>query len=480
LTIKRRLYMSNILMLIMPLIITILIAICSALVLLGLMGTHNFNSLRGENFSQEAMDQVNVLADSLPVQADMEFIRSSVDSFNKQYGSDSISLSVYKDNKLLYPFSTSLPGVLMESALSLPGKHFFVMDNVAVYKADSDGYSFMLGGTNYRSFGSEVYNNFRSDSIIYVVIIFILIIAIVLLTNRFLTRFVIRRILTPLEILSYGVHQIRDGNLNYRMNYMGKDEFRGICDDFNDMAVRLQDMVNARQKDDKNRRELIAGISHDLRTPLTSIKAYVEGLEKGVAETPQLQKHYMNTIKSKADDLEHIVSQLFLFSKLDVGDFPFRMEKLDIGVELSKFLNGVSDEYEQKGLFIELRENVQGVIINADQIQLRNVFTNILENSVKYGNKEHGMEQVTCREVDSNVNITLIDNGPGVPEDTLEKLFDIFYRGDKSRSNTNQGSGLGLAISAKIIERLRGSIKAGNAPEGGFSVIVTLPIIERG
>jgi len=464
----------------MPVIIAILLALCTALVLVGLMGTHNFNSLKDENFSQEDEDRVNVLADSWPSQADIEFIRSNVDSFNQRYGSDDISLFVYKDNKLIYPHSASLHGLQLETALSRPpGKHYFVMDNVAVYKADSGGYSLLLVDTNYVRYGSEgsvVYNHFRSSLISYVVILFTLVIAIVLLINWFLTRSVIKSILTPLDILSYGVHQIRDGNLDYRMNYTGKDEFTGICDDFNDMAVRLQDMVNTRQKDDENRRELIAGISHDLRTPLTSIKAYVEGLEKGVAATPQLQKHYMDTIKSKADALELIVSQLFLFSKLDIGDFPFRMEKLDIGAELSEFVKGVSAEYEQKGLSIELFKNVQGVMINTDDIQLRNVFTNILENSVKYGKKEQGMVRVTCRSDNSNVSITLTDNGPGVPEDTLEKLFTIFYRGDKSRSNTSQGSGLGLAISAKIMERLGGSIKAENAPEGGFSIIVTLPL----
>lgn len=114
-----------------------------------------------------------------------------------------------------------------------------------------------------------------------------------------------RSITTPLDALVHGVRQIRDGNLEYRIEYDGKDEFAQVVDDFNEMAQRLQDMVNARQKDDENRRALIAGISHDLRTPLTSIKGYVEGLEKGVANSPQMRREYLDTIRQKTDDLEH-------------------------------------------------------------------------------------------------------------------------------------------------------------------------------
>jgi hypothetical protein len=174
---------------------------------------------------------------------------------------------------------------------------------------------------------------------------------------------------------------------NYRIAYAARDEFAGVCADFNEMAGRFLDMVNARQKDDENRRELIAGISHDLRTPLTSIKAYIEGLEAGVAATPESRARYINTIKSKAGDLEHIIAQLFLFSKLDIGSFPFRMETFDIGLALSEFVKTAGEEYRQKGLCLDLAENTRGIRVTADRVQLGNVFANILENSVKYGNK---------------------------------------------------------------------------------------------
>lgn len=300
-------------------------------------------------------------------------------------------------------------------------------------------------------------------------------ITIIYFTNRFLTKFVFTKVAQPLEVLSDGVHQIRDGNLDHRINYDAEDEFKPICEDFNEMAVRLSDMVNARQKDETNRRELIAGISHDLRTPLTSIKAYLEGLEKGVASTPETQKRYLDTIKSKTNDLEYIINQLFTFSKLDVGDFPFHPEVIDIGQELDGFVACHEKEYDEKGLKLLLIQNVENVCVKIDVVQFRNVIYNILENSVKYKGAEHVETKITCREDRDNVIIILMDNGPGVLKEALTKMFDVFYRSDESRNDPSKGSGLGLAISKRIIERLGGTIKADNIPESGLAIEISLP-----
>ena len=121
---------------------------------------------------------------------------------------------------------------------------------------------------------------------------------------------------------------------------------------------RLFDMVNARQKDEENRKELIAGISHDLRTPLPSIKAYIEGSEKGVSSTPQAQQKYIDTIKNKVSDMEHIINQLFMFSKLDIGEFPLRLETVDIVEVIGNFINESASEYKEKGLFISFPQKV--------------------------------------------------------------------------------------------------------------------------
>lgn len=164
-----------------------------------------------------------------------------------------------------------------------------------------------------------------------------------------------------------------------------------------------------------------------------------------------------------------------MFSKLDMGEFPFYPEKLDIGEEIDTFIKAASEEYRNKGLILKLTQNLKNVTINIDPVQFRNVLTNILENSVKYKNKESGLMEIACFEEKENVCIFLTDNGPGVPEKAIDKLFDIFYRGDPSRNNPSKGSGLGLAITAKIIERLDGQIFAENVPDGGLRIVIKIP-----
>ena len=156
-------------------------------------------------------------------------------------------------------------------------------------------------------------------------------VVLMVLTNHFLSRFVFRRIERPLAVLSDGVHQISAGNLDHRIVYGEDDEFRRVCDDFNGMAAHLQASIEQVQKNERNRKELLTGISHDLRSPLTSIKAYVEGLQDGVAATPEARRAYLDVVKQKTDDIIGMVSQLFLYSKMDMGNYPFTPERLDIG-----------------------------------------------------------------------------------------------------------------------------------------------------
>ena len=356
------------------------------------------------------------------------------------------------------------------------GTYTLVSDGVSVYQNENGMYVIALSDEVDVPF--DYYHGMQRYVGASLFIIFL--IAVVYFTNRALTRYVFRGIITPLETLVNGVHEIRDGNLSYRIDYAKKDEFTVVCSDFNEMAQRLSDMVARQQKEESSRRELIAGISHDLRTPLTSIKAYIEGLEKGVATSPQKKEKYLDTIKSKADDLEYIINQLFLFSKHDIGDFPFRMEMVDIGRELDLFIQNHENEYNEKGLSILLTERIESVSVEIDVVQFRNVLHNILDNSVKYKDKELVEAKIICQKDGGDVSIRISDNGTGVSEETLTKIFDVFYRGDTSRNNPSKGSGLGLAISKKIIERLGGRINAANAENGGLIIEIILPVSKRG
>jgi signal transduction histidine kinase len=279
--------------------------------------------------------------------------------------------------------------------------------------------------------------------------------------------------MTPLDTLCYGVGQVREGNLSFRLSCLSKDEFSPVCAAFNQMAERLQILEEARRMDEESRRELIAGISHDLRTPLGAIKLYLEGIEKGIAATPEHQKKYFDTIKNKTADLEHIIGQLFLFSKLENNKFPVNMEPANIGQTISEIIGGLTEEYGHKGLILKLEQPMSDVTANVDTALLRSVIVNVLENSVKYKTMETGEMFVRVWNENGNTVIRLADNGPGVPADKLNKLFDLFYRTDPSRNT--KGSGLGLAISAKIIKRMGGGIAAELPESGGLAIILRLP-----
>ncbi|WP_132848826.1 sensor histidine kinase [Serpentinicella alkaliphila] len=416
-----------------------------------------------------------IIVDNWRGEADLEKITEYIKQSEITSEDKYLSLAIYEGDKEVYTFGDFSENTMIIAA-NESGKKFFTMDNFAIYSVEFGNYRVYLMnrahkyGENDKIKGSG--NSFAFDIVI--------IIGIVILANQLLNRMVFKSIIIPLDMLVDGVHEIRDGNLGCRIRYNGKDEFAGICMDFNNMAQKIQELMEAKRKDDENRRELIAGISHDLRTPLTSIKAYVEGLQKGVATTSHLQKEYLETIANKADDLEHIVKQLFLFSKLDIGDFPLVLKNIDIGKELKQYKKSVMVEYEKRGLQVHLQDAQEGITVRVDPIQLRNVFTNILENTLKYGLQEHGCIKINCMAAVEDVSIIFEDNGPGVQDDKLDKLFNAFYRTNRARSNPGQGSGLGLAISRKIIERFSGSIYAENVYGGGLKIVIVLPIVAGG
>jgi len=305
---------------------------------------------------------------------------------------------------------------------------------------------------------------------------FALFIIIISIINNFLTHRMTKRIVKPLEPLSEGVRHIKENNYAYRIDYQNNDEFRPICEAFNEMATELEASTIKQKKDEANRRELIAGISHDLRTPLTSIKGYIEGIETGVASTLEIQKKYFTIIKNKASSMEHIIEQLFLFSKLDMDEFPIFLRRTNITLAISDMVDDLYSEYASCGLDIKFTEMPKNIYVSADVLVLRNVIINILENSVKYKTKERGQMEISATVVNDLIMLHFADDGPGVQADMLPKLFDVFYRTDPSRNKL--GSGLGLAISEKIIARMGGNIHAELPAAGGLAIVITLPLLQ--
>lgn len=311
---------------------------------------------------------------------------------------------------------------------------------------------------------------------IVAILIFAFFTIIINIINNIFTYRLTKTIVQPLEPLIEGARQVHDNNFAYRIDYQKDDEFRPVCEAFNEMAARLEASAAQKQKDEVSRRELIAGISHDLRTPLTLIKGYLEGIETGAASTPEIREKYFATIKKRAGDIEHISEQLFLLSKLDMNEFPLTMRHVDVFCAVSDMIEEVIEEYARRGLVIQLTKTHENLLVSADPLWLRNVVINILENSVNYKIKEKGEMKIDAFIVEKFVVLRFSDDGPGVSNEAIPKLFDAFYRTDPSRNK--KGSGLGLAISAKIIEYMDGGIFAEPSSLGGLAIIIRLPLLQ--
>ena len=431
-----------------------------------------------------AMDSVDGIARAYVESGDEIKLRQDIAAFNVSDSHTDFFMALSQNGALVYPakMPENVPSVAF--AGHLDGGSYVVSEGAVAVVTEAGSFRLVLVDLGQRLIELDHQLVIGADNPVkmfrYGLLAIGMFVLVILLTNVALTRRMYKSIMVPLAILVDGVHQIRDGNLAYRITYTGRDEFAGIADDFNEMAGYLHKLVTARLQDNENRKELVAGISHDLRTPLTAIKAYVEGLETGVAATPETQRKYLRIIKSKTADMEHIVSQLFLFSKLDVGDFPLALEKVPLGPMMARFVEGVREDYREKGLHLVMQDTqAQSGQVLLDAVQFRSVLINVLENSLRYGKAQGGEMQIDLKTRGQTAEITLTDNGPGVPSGALDRLFEVFYRADSSRVEPGKSSGLGLAISAKIIEQFGGAIKAENAPAGGLSVIIILPLAKE-
>jgi len=309
----------------------------------------------------------------------------------------------------------------------------------------------------------------------YIVIIFVLSLMIITVTNGLITAKVSKKITAPLDLLSYGAEQIKNGNLDYKINYDSNDEFGTVITNFNEMRTRLRQSIQTQLKYEEDRKELVAGISHDLRTPLTAIKGYVKGLKDGVANTPEKQQRYRDIIYTKACEMDVLVDKLFLFSKLDTGHLPFYFEKVNWKDYLDGFINLKTEDFEGKGLKIAYHNSCPpDTLVKIDADQMNRVFINILENSAKYKPSAIAHVDFEVSRQGAEVVLEIRDDGQGVPEEILPNLFNSFYRGDASRSNPMESSGLGLSIAERIVKAHQGTITAQN--KQGLAIIIKLPV----
>ena len=320
----------------------------------------------------------------------------------------------------------------------------------------------------------SVLHGFKLTLCLYAAMVAALILVTAATTNLWLTRRLFRHISQPLDALMAGVARIRDGDLDTPINYAEADEFKAACDAVDEMAARLKASLEQQLLAQQRKRELIAGMSHDLKSPLTSIRAYTEALLDGVAKDEAATQRYLQTIHAKEMEIEAMVNRLFAFAKMDVSEYPVHIEPL----ALRPLMQKLADEWDAAG--IEIQTEISPALqVMADRELLRRITGNLLSNSWKYGGRENVHVQISAMILGNMAEIVFSDNGRGVPPEQLSRLFDAFYRGDAARTAPGEGSGLGLAVVKKSVEEMGGSVHAENSKNGGLKIIFTLPLAKE-
>ena len=330
-------------------------------------------------------------------------------------------------------------------------QHRSTSKNEAVQEAD---YDITIGETGVDGSGLRI---MTKD-------LFFTALVILIFTSVSVGLWIYRSVATPLVKLRKATQNIKDGNLDFVLDVEGTDEFAELCRDFEEMRRRLKESAEEKLVLDKENKELISNISHDLKTPLTAVKGYVEGIMDGVADTPEKMDRYVRTIYNKTVEMDHLINELTFYSKIDTNRIPYTFSKLNVEDYFSDCAEEVGLELETRGIQLCYANYVDSdVQVIADGEQIRRVIHNIISNAIKYMDKGKGMKgiiQIRVKDVGDFVQVEIEDNGKGIAAKDLPYIFDRFYRTDVSRNSAKGGSGIGLSIVRKILEDHGGKVWA--------------------
>lgn len=282
---------------------------------------------------------------------------------------------------------------------------------------------------------------------------------ILIMTSAMLMIWIYRGIAIPLVRLKHATQSITEGNLEFQLMIESEDEVGELCKDFEEMRKRLRMQAEEKINFDKQSKELISNISHDLKTPITAVKGYVEGIMDGVADTPERMDKYIKTIYNKAIEMDRLINELTFYSQIDTNRIPYTFSKLKVSEFFSDCIDELKLDLETENIELAYFNYAEeGAQIIADAEQLRRVIYNIVGNSIKYMDKRKGFINIRIKELNNFIQVEIEDNGKGIAEKDLPYIFDRLYRTDISRNSTTGGSGIGLSIVKKIMEDHGGKI----------------------
>lgn len=304
----------------------------------------------------------------------------------------------------------------------------------------------------------------------------ILCIGVLLLMSQIFTGRLAEHIMEPLDVLEEGAGRIRANNLNEEIVCHGDLEFQNVCASFNDMQLHLLEEKEKNRKYEKARTDMIAGISHDLRTPLTAVRGSIKGVLDGVAATPELQEKFLRAAYKRTGDMSGLLDQLFYLSRMETGNVPLDLKKTELNSFLLEYAESKKDLLKPEEAHLEAKGMDQELWVYLDQSQFLRVLDNLLGNSLKYAEVAPIQMKIALERSQGGVRIIFSDNGVGIDPEKLPNVFEEFYRGDESR-NRKEGNGLGLYIVKYLLEAMGGNVQAKS--ENGFAVLMDLPLAKK-
>ena len=319
------------------------------------------------------------------------------------------------------------------------------------------------------------------SAVTYLVIYITLCISICVATNLIVTRHLSSSLEKPIKNLQKDMDRIRNGDLTFDVMSSDYEELDELCEGFDSMRRSL---LLSREKEKKLKHErdmLITNISHDLKTPVTSIKGYIDGINDGIADTPEKLSRYLSTIKQKAQTIDSLVSNLSTFAQLEAEGLSFNKITGDLRDLVSDVSDSYSIDFENNGIDFELKMSNTPLYVNIDGEKMRRVLTNLIDNSIKYRQSDSKKIILTCFADERNAYITVEDDGIGIEQNEIKRVFDSFYRTDHSRSSHIKGNGLGLGIARQITEQHNGQLwLRSDGRNKGTTATISLPLTEKG
>jgi putative uncharacterized protein (fragment) len=284
-----------------------------------------------------------------------------------------------------------------------------------------------------------------------------------------------KRILVPLDKMRIATKKIADGNFDYELDEKDFVEIPFLYNDFEKMRIKLKENEEEKILSENAARELVSNISHDLKTPLTAIRGYVEGILDGVASSPQKVRDYLTTIYNKTNDMTKLIDELLYYSRVAGNEFSYNFEKTNVKEFFDDYVKDLYLELDTIKINFSYSANVDvDTVIDIDREQIKRALNNIVANAVKYMDKEEPEIHFRVKETIDAINIRISDNGRGIDEKDLPHIFERFYRSDASRNTKLGGSGIGLSIVKKVIENHEGSVVAMSKSGVGTDIDIVL------